>query len=225
VIRRFQGVLLDVDGTLVDSNDAHALAWHDAFAEAELDIAAARVRRLVGMGGDHLIELLAGYPPGSRQHRRLAQRHGEIFAERYLRTVHPFPGTRALVLALRAAGYLYAIASSSKGDDLDRLLAIAGVDDLCDRRASSSDVASSKPDPDIVEAALAKLPVRRERVVLLGDTPYDVRAARSAGVATIGMSSGGFSAEMLSGAIAIFDGPADLLARWASSPLGSSQCA
>jgi HAD superfamily hydrolase (TIGR01509 family) len=212
-MRRFRAVLLDIDGTLVDSNDAHALAWHDALAEHHVDIAPARLRRLIGMGGKFLLATVAPGIDG------VDTRHGEIFRERYLGRVHAFPKTRELVLQLRREGYALAVATSGKPDDVQTLLEIAGVADLIERRATAGDVADPKPAPDVVEAALARVPVERVHAVLIGDAPYDVRAAARAGVAAIGMACGGFPAAELAGAVEVFVDPADLLARWASSSL------
>ena len=214
-MRRFRAVLLDIDGTLVDSNDAHALAWHDALAERDLDIAPARIRRLIGMGGEFLLATVA---PGDRS--GIDRRHGEIFRERYLGRVRAFPKTRELVLQLRREGYALAIATSGKPDDVQTLLEIARVADLIEARASAGDVDQPKPAPDVVEAALARVPVERAHAVLIGDTPYDVRAATRAGVAAIGMACGGFPAAELAGAVEVFVDPAELLARWSQTSLG-----
>jgi HAD superfamily hydrolase (TIGR01509 family) len=220
-MRRFRGVLLDVDGTLVDSNDAHALAWHDAFAERDLDVAASRVRRLIGMGGEYLIATVAGFAKGTPEHDDLSKSHGRIFRERYLDRVRAFPRARALVLRLRAEGYMYAIATSGNPDEISKLLEIADVADLCEIATTAEDVPHPKPSPDIIEAARARLPIERPHLVLIGDTPYDIRAARGAGIATIGMACGGFPPEQLAGALEVFVDPADLLARWERSSLGA----
>jgi HAD superfamily hydrolase (TIGR01509 family) len=218
-MRRYAGVLLDVDGTLVDSNDAHAHAWVEAFAERDIAVPYARIRTLIGMGGDRLVELIADLPRDNRDNARIGERRSEIFRERWLRTVHPFEGTRELLLRLRAEQYPYVIASASRTEELWPLLERGGVADLAEHVTSSSDVEESKPDPAIIEAALAKQPYERSRVVMIGDTPYDVEAARGAGVDVIAFTSGGWSREALAGAVAVFDGPADLLARWRDSPL------
>jgi HAD superfamily hydrolase (TIGR01509 family) len=222
----FRGVLLDIDGTLVDSNDAHAMAWSDAFAERELDIAPLRVRRLIGMGGEYLVNIVAGYVKDSDAYREVSKRHDEIFRDRYLARVHAFPKSRELVLQLRRRGFAYAVATSGEPELVSTLLEIADVGDLCEIRTTAGDVAHPKPAPDVIEAALARIPVERARAVLIGDTPYDIRAARSAGIATIGMASGGFPPEQLAGAIAVYLDPADLLARWDTSPLANcdDQC-
>jgi phosphoglycolate phosphatase-like HAD superfamily hydrolase len=213
-MRRYAAVLLDVDGTLVDSNDAHAHAWCDAFAARDVGVDFARVRSLIGMGGDRLIELVAGYPRGSRDSKRLAKQRTKIFRERWLPTVKPLLGARELLLRLRAEQYPYVIASAANADELAPLLELTGIADLCERRTSSSEVEESKPDPEIIEVALAQLPCDRSRVVMIGDTPYDLEAARGAAVDFLGFTSGGWPHEALAGAVAIRRGPASLLAEW-----------
>jgi HAD superfamily hydrolase (TIGR01509 family) len=220
-MRRYDAVLLDVDGTLVDSNDAHAHAWVETFAKHGIEVAFERVRKLIGMGGDRLIETITGLPKDSRESKRISEDRSEIFRTRWLAKVKPFPGSRELVLRLRSDGYQYAIASAAKADELEPLLETAGLTDLVEVRTTSSDVERSKPDPEIVEAALSKLTAPRSRTLMIGDTPYDVQAARAAGIDIIGFTSGGWSAEALAGAVAVYRGPADLLAAWGSSPLAS----
>ena len=123
-------------------------------------------------------------------------------------------GARKLVLRLRADAYQIAIASSAKAEELQPLLEIADVADLIEVRTTSSDVERSKPDPDIIEAALARIPTERSRTVMIGDTPYDVRSARTANVDCIAVTCGGWSVEALAGAVAVFTGPADLAERF-----------
>lgn len=215
----FQGVIFDVDGTLVDSNDAHARAWQEAFEEAGYRVPFERVRRLIGMGADELLPEAIGVPANTPSGEAIGERRGQIFRERYLPQVKPLPGSRDLVLRLRRDGYLLAIASSAQPDELGALLKIAGVDDLIEARTSAAEVEESKPEPDVVLAALSKLKLPGAAAVMIGDTPYDAEAARRAGVALIGFRSGGWSDRDLAGALAVYDGPADLLARLDSSPL------
>jgi HAD superfamily hydrolase (TIGR01509 family) len=214
---RFRGVLLDVDGTLVDSNDAHAHAWVEALAKFGHDVSFARARQLIGMGGDRLVEAATGLDRDSRANKRIGDARSDIFLEKWLHTVKPIRGARELVLRLRADGYQYALASAAKANELEPLLEIADIADLVPKRTTSSDVVHSKPHPDTIEAALAKLDsVERSRAVMVGDTPYDVLAARAANVPIIGVTSGGWSAEALNGAIAIATGPAELAVRFPS---------
>lgn len=221
--RPIQGAILDVDGTLVNSNDAHARAWVDTLAASDIQVAFNDVRRLIGMGSDKLLPAIANVDSKSALGRRLAERRAEIFRTRYLPQLRAFPRARDLVSRLRNQGLKVTVASSARQEELSALLDIAGVADLIEHSTSSSDVESSKPDPDIVQAALAGLELSSERVLMLGDTPYDVEAAARAGIRTIALRSGGRSDADLEGAIAIYDDCADLLERFASSPFAASR--
>jgi HAD superfamily hydrolase (TIGR01509 family) len=209
-----RGVLLDVDGTLVDSNDAHAHAWVDVLARHGITVAYARVRPLIGMGGDKILPYVAHIDAHSPRGEAISAERVRIFRETYLPQVRAFPGAQALVERLRGDGLQIVVATSAKKEELQPLLALAGVEDLIDAQTSSDEAARSKPDPDIVAAALRKGHLGPTEAVLLGDTPYDVEAAAQAGVDTVAFRSGGFSDAQLTGAIAIYDDPAELLARW-----------
>lgn len=200
-----RAVLLDVDGTLVDSNDAHARAWVDAFAEAGFAVPFERVRPLIGMGGDQIVPLLTG-----RSDERISDRRSAIFRERYLSTVKPFPGSRALVERIRARGLRVVVATSANEEDARPLLDVAGIPDLVDAKTTSDDAERSKPHADVICAALERAGVGADEAVLIGDTRYDVEAASRAGVRTIAVRCGGSSDEELRGSIAIYDGPAEL---------------
>jgi HAD superfamily hydrolase (TIGR01509 family) len=204
-VRPFQAVLLDVDGTLVDSNEAHVHAWLEALAEVGHDVPPSLVRPLIGMGGDRLIEVITGWPRDSKKAEKLSSVRSEIFRKKWLHTVRPLVGSRRLLLTLGARGYQYALATAAKTEELTPLLEIADIADLCPIRTTSSDVDASKPAPDILDAALGKLPAERSRTVMVGDTPYDLQAARSANLHFIGVTTGGWSHGMLSGAVAVFD--------------------
>lgn len=206
-MRRYEAVLLDVDGTLVDSNDAHAHAWVETLGKHGHEIAVARAKSLIGMGGDKLIELVTGIPAGSKQSKQISEERSEVFRERWLRAVRPIVGSRDLVLRLRSEGYQYALATAAKDDELQPLLEIADITDLVPIRTTSSDVEHSKPDPDILEAAYARLYAERSRTVMIGDTPYDVRAGKDARIDVIAVTTGGWSVEALAGAVAVFTGP------------------
>lgn len=214
-----QAVLLDIDGTLIDSNDGHARAWVAAFAEHGYVVPFARVRPLIGKGGDKLVPELTGLAPDSGDATRLGETRATIFRTRELAALRPTPGARALLEHLRARGMRLVVATSAPADEVDALLAQAGVADLIDRAASSDDAESSKPDPDIVIAALRKAKSHASRTVMLGDTPYDVEAATRARVPIIALRSGGWDDDALAGAAAIHDDPAALLAHIATSPL------
>lgn len=217
-----RGVILDVDGTLLDTNDAHAEAWSDAFAEAGYYIDPSRVRPLIGKGGDKLLPELIGLAEDSPTGRRIRRRRGEIFRTKFLPRVKPFKGTRELVQRLKHEGRRVVVASSASQHDLAALLDRAGIRSIVDTHTSKDDVDRSKPDPDVVHAALDQLDLPPDEVVMVGDTPYDIEAASKAGVRTIALRCGGgwYDAE-LHGAAAIYDDPADLLAKLESSPLHS----
>lgn len=217
-----RGVLLDFDGTLIDSNDAHAHAWVTALATSGFDIPFARVRRLIGMGGDKLLPEVAQVTKNSPQGQRISEEWERIFARDYQPHLRPFPQVRGLVQRLREADLRVAIASSSQAAQLDALLKIADIADLLDDTASSDDAAQSKPDPDIVGAARRKIGLAPAETLLLGDTPYDIEAARQAGMRTVAMRCGGWGGADLAGASAIYDDPADLLARFGTSPFAKA---
>ena len=216
---RYRAVIFDVDGTLVDSNEAHARAWVDAFAERGFTVALADVQRLIGMGGDKLIPAAIGLAEDDPRIAGLSERRSEIFREQYLPHLRALPGSRALLQRLQRDGYKLAVASSAKKEELEPLLRIARVDDLIAARTSSGDAERSKPDPDIVGAALHRLRLEPDEAVRVGDTPYDIEAAQRAGLPTIAVRSGGWRTEELGGAVAVYDDPADLLAKLDASPL------
>jgi HAD superfamily hydrolase (TIGR01509 family) len=214
------GVILDIDGTLLDSNAQHAQAWSDALAEHGYDVDSGRIRPLIGMGGDKVLPELIGLSEESPTGQRISERRGEIFRTKYLPQVRPFPRVRDLVERLDREGHTIVVASSASKEDLRALLEKAGVRDLLAGETSSDDAERSKPDPDIVHAAMQKLGLPPERVVMIGDTPYDVEAAKRAGIRTIALRSGGcWSDTALQGAAAIYGDPADLLAHLDESPL------
>jgi HAD superfamily hydrolase (TIGR01509 family) len=212
-------VIFDVDGTLVDSNDAHARAWIHAFAEHGITVAYDSVRRAIGMGGDKLMPLVAGIEDGSPQGKKITERRKQIFKEEWLPRLQPFAGARDLVERLKRDGFTLAIASSATGEELHSLLDVAQVSDLIQTRTSVDDADRSKPDPDIVKAALQRAGCAKERTVMIGDTPYDVEAASRAGIQIIGLTCGGWTRDDLTGTVAVYADPADLLAKRESSVL------
>jgi HAD superfamily hydrolase (TIGR01509 family) len=215
-----KAVILDVDGTLIDSNDAHARAWVDACAELGRQVELEHARRLIGMGGDKVLPRLTGLTEEDEQGRRLAERRGAIFRERYLAGLRPFPGARALLERFRAEGLTLAVATSASKRDLQPLLERAGVADLIDERTDADDAEESKPDPDIVQSALHRAGASPEEAIMLGDTPYDVEASARAGVRCVAVRCGGWDDAALRGAVAVYQDPAELLARYQTSPFG-----
>jgi len=215
-----EAVLLDIDGTLLDSNDAHAQAWSDAFREAGLEIGSETVLPAIGMGADKLLPKLTGIDAESEEGRRLVERRKEIFAKEYLPVVRPFPEARELLERMRDDGATLVVATSASDDELRGLLAALGAEWLVDDKTSSSDAKRSKPDPDIVRVAVDKAGVGPERCAMLGDTPYDVEAATRSRVRIVGVRCGGHGDEELRGAVEIYDDPAALLSRYEESVIG-----
>jgi phosphoglycolate phosphatase-like HAD superfamily hydrolase len=222
--RRPRGALLDIDGTLLDSNDAHAASWADVFAEFDYAIPFERVRPLVGMGSDKLVPELTGLDHESSQGNRLVERKKAVFEEEYLPHLRPTRGARKLLERMIDDGLTLVIATSAGPDEMRALLERAGVADLVHDATSSGDVEDSKPDPDVVGAALRKGRLRAGEAVMIGDTPYDIQAATKLDVPTIALRCGGWwTDDALRGATAIYDDPADLLAHYDDSPLGGSR--
>ena len=215
-----EAVLLDIDGTLLDSNDAHAQAWSDALREARLEIGSETVRPLIGMGSDKLLPKLTGIDAESEEGKRLVERRKEIFAKEYLPLVKPFPQARELLERMRDDGVKLVVATSAAEDELRGLLAALGAEWLVDEKTSSSDADRSKPDPDIVRVAVDKAGVGPAACVMLGDTPYDVEAATRSRVRIVAVRCGGHGDEELRGAVEIYDDPAAILSRYEESVIG-----
>ena len=216
-MKALQAVLLDVDGTLVDSNDAHAEAWLSVFQRNGYPSTFEWVRELIGKGGDKLIPEVTGVVESSHEAKRLAKERSALFLREYLPEIRAFPGTEALLRRLRDAGLKLVVASSASEQELRPLLQLCGALPLVQQQTSANDAKHSKPDPDIIEVALAKAGCSPGEAVMLGDTPYDVRAATQAGVTAIALRSGGHPDSALSGALAIYDDVADLLANFETS--------
>ncbi len=214
-----RAVLFDVDGTLVDSNDAHADAWVRAFEEHGVPVDRDHVRRCIGMGGDKLMPEVSGIREESARGRAIASRRSDLFQREFLPLIQPFRDAGRLVAALKDRNLRLVAASSAKAEELTPLLAIAGAESLMDAATSSDDAEHSKPDPDIVTAALDRAGATPGDTLMIGDTPYDVEAARRCGIAIIAFRCGGWTDPDLHGAVAIYDGPWDLLAGLDDSPL------
>ena len=209
------GVLLDVDGTLVDTNYLHTVAWSRGFADLGEWVPMHAIHRLVGMGGDQLVEELLGGPrEGASDAWR--RRYDELLGD-----VRAFPGAADLVRGLRDLGLVVVAATSSPADLLDRHLEIAGIADLFDAVVTADDVSNAKPDPAVFLTAMDRASIDPRRAIAVGDATWDVRAARAAGIACIGLETGGFSRHELSedGAIAVYRDPAELAAQLLTSPV------
>lgn len=210
LMEKIKAVLFDVDGTLVESNEAHAKSWEDAFKRSGLNIPYRVIKPCIGMGGDHLLPRLAGIQSESEKGRALSKLRGEIFRRDYLPHLKPLPGADKLLKRLGELGYKLVIATSASKEDGSAILKKFGFDHLVDNVTNSSDADNSKPEPDLIKEALRKAGVDASEAIMVGDTPYDVEAAVRAGVKAIAFTSGGWKAEELSGAERVFSGPEEL---------------
>ncbi|HLI07868.1 MAG TPA: HAD family hydrolase [Ktedonobacteraceae bacterium] len=214
-----RGVILDVDGTLIDSNDALARAWVEAMAQYGHFVPYEQIRWLIGEGGDKLMPQTLGLSAQSSEGKMIAYRRQAVFNQLYIPTLQAFPDVRELVERMHAGGLKVVVGSPAKQDEVEAELRIANIEDLIDTIVSDSDVERSKPSPSIVDVALEKLGLPPDEVVMIGDTPYDIEAAARANVSTIALRTGGWTDKELAGAIAIYNDPADLLEHYDTSPL------
>jgi phosphoglycolate phosphatase-like HAD superfamily hydrolase len=211
-------ILCDIDGTLIDSNDAHALSWVDALEQIGKPFPFERIRPLIGMGGDKLLPALK-IDPESDVGKEAGDRATRAFIETYLDSIRAFPRARELLEKLVASGYGVWATTSANDKELSALLARTDMSDVFQDATTASMIEESKPSPDVVESALARAGCLPHEAVMLGDTPYDVRAARRGNVRCIAMRCGGWSDDELGGALEIHDDPAALLNEWHESIL------
>jgi HAD superfamily hydrolase (TIGR01549 family) len=210
-VQPVNGVLLDVDGTLVDSTYHHAMAWHRAFARCGLDVPVWRIHRAIGTGGDRLVAQVAGAEVEDEHGDEVRAGWREEYAA-VVDQVRPLPGAADLVRRLVDEGYAVALASSGESEFTDLAVATLGIGGLVAAITSSDDARSSKPDPDILLATLDRMG-GVERAVVVGDTPYDVEAAGHAGLRCLTVLSGGYGPDELdaAGAALVVESPADLI--------------
>jgi HAD superfamily hydrolase (TIGR01509 family) len=215
-----RAALLDVDGTLIDSNYHHALAWYRAFRQSGITLPLWRIHRHVGMGGDQLVPALAGAEADERLGDEIREARGEEY-ERLIGEVAPLEGARELIEELRQRGFTVVLASSAPQKELDHYLDLLDARELADCWTTDDDVESTKPEPDLVRAALDK--AGTEDGVMIGDTPWDIEAARKAGIETVCVITGGFSKQELldAGAAAVHESVEELRRRLDRTPLAS----
>lgn len=215
-----KAILFDIDGTLVDSNEAHVDAWQRAFRYEGFEIPRAAIREQIGKGGDNLIpSLLPDLPNDIRE--RLSHAEGDIYRRDYLPGVRPFPGGMEILRAAADAGQQVILASSASRPEVAYYIDLLNAGALLSGTTSKDDVGHSKPCPDIFAAALKRSGCKPEEAIVVGDTPYDIEAARSAGIEAIAVLSGGFPRDALQacGPVAVYDDVAALLADYEASPL------
>lgn len=218
-----KAAIFDVDGTLIDSVDLHALAWHEALVKFGHDVSFEQARSQIGKGGDKLIPHFLTEDAQRDHGKDLEEWRGRRFKSEYLPLVRPFTAVPDLLKRVRDAGVQVAVGSSAKKDELAEYLDIAGVADLVEITASSEDAEESKPAPDIFEVVLRKLKLEGADAVAIGDTPYDAEAAGKARIRTIGVLCGGFTERSLrqAGCVEVYPGPASLFACFEHSLLAT----
>ena len=214
-----EAALLDVDGTLVDTNYQHALAWYRAFRRHGIVLPIWRIHRAIGMGGDQLVPALVGEEADAEKGDEIRETRDSLYQE-LIGEVEPLHGSHELISDLKERGLTVVLASSSPQDELDHYLELLDARHLADAWTTKDDVESTKPAPDLVQAALEK--AGTEEAVMVGDTRWDVEAAAKAGIGTICVITGGWAKEELrkAGAAAVFRSVDDLRKRLDETALG-----
>ena len=212
--------ILDIDGTLVDTNYHHVIAWFRAFRRFEIIVQMWRIHRHIGMGGDQVVQALCGQTVENEHGDEIRDAEGEEYGE-LMGEVQTMARSRELIVALKERGHTVVLASSAKQDEVDHYLDLLDARDVVDGWTTSADVQATKPEPDLVRAALDRAGEPDAEAVMLGDTPWDVKAALGAGVKTLAVVTGGFSEQELrdAGAVEVFESVADLLERLDETPL------
>jgi HAD superfamily hydrolase (TIGR01509 family) len=214
------GVLFDVDGTLIDSTYLHAVTWWEGFRAGGHDVPIAQIHRAVGMGADRLLDHLLGAERDRSNDELVRAVHAERYAP-FMARLRPLPGAANLLRACHERGQLVALASSATPSELTAMRAALGADESIDGATSSADAERTKPEPDIIEAALRLLSLDINRAVYVGDSIWDVAACAKLGLPCVALTCGGTSRAELAdaGAVAVYEDPADLLAHLDDSPL------
>jgi HAD superfamily hydrolase (TIGR01509 family) len=211
--------ILDIDGTLVDSNYQHTIAWYRAFRQHGYVLPVWRIHRHIGMGGDQLVASLCGDGVESQDGDDIRAAEKVLYLE-LIHEVAPLEGARDLLLDLKRAERPVVLASSAKPDEVEHYLDLLDARGLADAWTSSGDVEATKPAPDLVEAALER--IGGGPAVMVGDSTWDCEAAKHAGVETVAVLTGGFSEQELraAGAVAVFESIEELRRRLHDTPLG-----
>jgi HAD superfamily hydrolase (TIGR01509 family) len=212
--------ILDIDGTLVDTNYHHAIAWFRAFRQHGIVLPLWRIHRHIGMGGDQLIGALTDERFEEREGDAIRAAEKTLYME-LISEVEPMEGSRELLEDLKRRGHFVVLASSAKADEVDHYLDLLEARNIADAWTTSADVEQTKPQPDLVNSALKKAEADASDAVMVGDTTWDVRAAERADVPTIAVRTGGFGQDELcdAGAAAVFESVAELCSRLDDTPL------
>jgi HAD superfamily hydrolase (TIGR01509 family) len=214
--RRRAGVLFDVDGTLVDTNYLHALAWSRAFRDAGEWAPLNAIHRLIGMGGDQLVTELLGHECAAAVEAR--PRHYKELAS----DICVFPKAAALLRALHDEGLVVVLATSAPGEELEMLRRAIDADAFIDGQTTSDDVKEAKPSPEVFETTMKTFAIDPRHALTVGDSIWDVRAARAAGIGCLSVESGGFSQHELTeaGSLGVYRDVAEILDLLYTGPLG-----
>jgi HAD superfamily hydrolase (TIGR01509 family) len=213
--------ILDIDGTLVDTNFHHAIAWFRAFRQHDIVLPIWRIHRHIGMGGDQMIAALCGDETEKEKGDDIRDAEKVLYSE-LIGEVEPLKGARELIADLKDRGHAVVLASSAKEDEVEHYLDLLDARDLADDWTTSADVEATKPEPDLVKAAMEK--AGSDEAVMVGDTTWDVEAASRAGIQAVTVRTGGFSAAELrdAGAVAVFDSIEELRESFDDTPLAAS---
>ncbi len=203
--------ILDIDGTLVDTNYHHTLAWFRAFRRHQITLAMWRIHTHIGMGGDQVVKALCGDDTERDHGDDIRAAEGEEY-DRLIGEVQTMRGSHDLIASLKQRGHAVVLASSAKQDEVDHYLDLLDARDIADAWTTSADVEATKPAPDLVKAALERVSDADGPALMIGDTPWDVKAAAAAGVKTLAVVTGGFSEAELreAGAADVFESVAVL---------------
>jgi HAD superfamily hydrolase (TIGR01509 family) len=212
--------VLDIDGTLVDTNYHHAIAWFRAFAHHGLVLPIWRIHRHIGMGGDQMVAALCGEDVEAERGDDIRDAEGNEYAQ-LIGEVRTMEGSRELIVSLKDRGHVVVLASSAKEDEVEAYVDLLDAREIADAWTTSADVESTKPAPDLVHAAMARVDSDAADAVMVGDTPWDVKAAAGADVRTLAVVTGGFSEAELreAGAAAVYESVSELRDRLDDTPL------
>ena len=212
--------ILDIDGTLVDTNYQHALAWFRAFAQCEIVVPIWRIHRHIGMGGDQLVQAVTDEQTEREHGDAIRSAEGDRYME-MIDEVRSMEGSHELIEDLGRRGHSVLLASSAKPDEIEHYLDLLQARELADGWTSAEDVEATKPAPDLVEVALERAGAPARDAVMVGDSPWDVKAAARAGIQTLAVMTGGFCEEELlqAGAASVFESVAQLRLALDRTPL------
>jgi HAD superfamily hydrolase (TIGR01549 family) len=213
--------ILDIDGTLVDTNFQHAIAWYRAFRRHEIVLPVWRIHRHIGMGGDHLVTALCGERTEEEKGDDIRAAEKDLYGE-LIDEVEPLEGARELIEDLKQRGHAVVLASSAKEEEVDHYLDLLDARDLADDWTTSADVEATKPEPDLVQAAIDK--AGGGEAVMVGDSTWDCEAAKRAGIETVAVLTGGFSEAELreAGAVVVYRSMGELRESLDETPLAAS---